>query len=355
MNNKAFAPHRLLMKAVLAAVLASSTLPAHASHHFEVAIARTNTAISQLDNYVFQAASPGRTVIIMNVNSSPRHGATFSPNALYNIHVALDDKFKEGHTFSFQFRDGQVMAYLSDNPNGRVGETGVDIGKGKVGGSVNLKDKIELWTGIIKDPFYGNSSGLGAYSAQLKAGKYDPQVWKSASGTNIFKDQECGAIVLEIPNEMLGKNIKVFMTTALKENGKWSQVQYSANPLLSHVMYFEDEAVRVEHDRSRPNTQSVLKNFVSASTARASGIAQTQAQPFAYGDKVADALIPDVLNYEAGSKAGYSADVRNGRYLDDDAMSAMLTLLIGKPTDQAIDNPKLYTDQFPYVIPSDKK
>lgn len=85
------------MKAVLAAVLASSTLPAHASHHFEVAIARTNTAISQLDNYVFQAASPGRTVIIMNVNSSPRHGATFSPNALYNIHVALDDKFKEGH------------------------------------------------------------------------------------------------------------------------------------------------------------------------------------------------------------------------------------------------------------------
>lgn len=145
------------------------------------------------------------------------------------------------------------------------------------------------------------------------------------------------------------------MTTALKENGKWSQVQYSANPLLSHVMYFEDEAVRVEHDRSRPNTQSVLKNFVSASTARASGIAQTQAQPFAYGDKVADALIPDVLNYEVGSKAGYSADVRNGRYLDDDAMSAMLTLLIGKPTDQAIDNPKLYTDQFPYVIPSDKK
>jgi hypothetical protein len=45
--------------------------------------------------------------------------------------------------------------------------------------------------------------------------------------------------VLEVPNSMLGKTIRTFMTTAVDNKGTWTQVQYSANPLLSHITLFE--------------------------------------------------------------------------------------------------------------------
>ncbi|HEY4081565.1 MAG TPA: hypothetical protein VGM81_12800 [Burkholderiaceae bacterium] len=354
---KRFSPPVLASLALAAAALLCT--PAFASHHFETAIVLKQTALNQLDNFVFQSSRPGYTAFVMTVNSAPKAGpgGVFAQDALYNIHVAKDAGIKAGYTFSLAFSADQFSVYELDEANGAVGAMGRKIGSVAIGNKEGASfDGIKVWAGAIKDPFYGNSPGLHVFRDQLEKGIFEPGVWKSVQGANIFNGRSAGAIVVEVPNSLLGTDVKVFMTTALKDAaGHWTQVQYSANPLFSHAMLYAMESLKTEHDRSRPGMDDDLRNIVAASATRASTLAKSQADPLAYGDKVARMLMPDVLSYKIGSKAEFSNTRRNGRALDDDAMSAMLTLLIGAPTDQAIANPKLYTAEFPYVMPVELK
>jgi len=330
---------------------------ASASHHFETSVVRKASALNQLDNYVFESARPGYTVLVMSVNSAPKTGAggVFAENALYNIHVANDDKFSAGHTFSLAFEGDHFTVFESDAPNAAVGAVGQKVGAGSIGLSTESANGIRIWAGVAHDPFYGNSPGIGLFRTKLDSGVYDAQAWTAAKGANIFSGRLSAIIVLEVPNSMLGGDIKVFMTTAVKVGEQWEQVQYSANPLLSHAFLFESETLKSQYDHSRPDNQTETKHYIAARVARAAGLGKTQPDPFAYGDKVADMLIPDVIHYKTGTKAEFSTRVRNGRAIDDDAMSAMLSLWCGALIDQAIANPKLYSANFPYVLPAQLK
>ncbi|MEJ5072788.1 DUF4331 family protein [Enterobacter ludwigii] len=343
-------------KAMLAVIIPTLMLSplAIASHHFESAQSIQTPSLNQLDNFVFPSATVGYTALVMTVNNSPKAGTggVFNPDALYNIHIAESADYKQGKTFTFKFdNQGNVIVYLENTADSPVGATDEMLGKGEANQSVTLSNGIKIWTGAAQDPFTGNSPGLHRFRNDLAQGKYDPSIWTSTQGKNIFAARNCGAIVLEVPNKLLADNISVYMTTDYRSDKTWKQVQYSANPLFSHTMLFENAALKREHDESRPQNSEDMKNFVSARTARASGLAHSQADPFAYGDKVANLLVPDVLTYKVGEKAVFSAEKRNGRSLDDDAMSAMLSLLIGQPTDQAVASLKRYRHDFPYVIP----
>jgi hypothetical protein len=61
---------------------------------------RQTPALYQLDNFVFQSARPNHTAFVMSVNSAPKSGpdGIFANGALYNIHVANDEKFKTGRS-----------------------------------------------------------------------------------------------------------------------------------------------------------------------------------------------------------------------------------------------------------------
>ncbi|MDX6021103.1 DUF4331 family protein [Scandinavium sp. V105_16] len=343
-------------KASLAVILSTMVLSplAVASHHFENAQSIQTPTLNQLDNFVFPSSTAGYTTLVMTVNNAPTIGAggVFNPDALYNIHIAESADYKQGKTFTFKFdKQGNVTVYQQNTADSPVGATGEMLGKGAAHQGVMLGNGLKIWTGAAQDPFTGNSPGLHQFRKDLAQGKYDPTVWKSTQGKNIFAARNCGAIVLDVPNKLLAAKISVYMTTDFHSNNVWKQVQYSANPLFSHIMLFENAALKREHDESRPQNSDDMKNFVSARTARASAMAHSQAAPFVYGDKVAKMLVPDVLTYQVGEKAVFSAEKRNGRSLDDDAMSAMLSLLIGQPTDQAVASLKRYSQDFPYVIP----
>ncbi|WP_120509769.1 DUF4331 family protein [Rahnella bruchi] len=349
---------KLYVKTMFYGTLLACSGNAFASHHFESAAVLQDATINQLDNYVFQSSRADSTSFIMDINPSPNDlpGGVFKPGALYNIHISDDAKFKTGHTFSLIFDDkGGYTVYEVSSPNAPVGTKGEEIGKGGMSQSSQLSNGVKVWAGVVKDPFFGNSPGLHILRQQLAKGTYDPNLWTSVKGKNIFTGRKCGAIVLDIPNKMLGKRIEVFMTTAVENDKNWRQVQYSALPLFSHSMLFENEALKKEHNKSRPDNSEDMKNFVSARTARASSFAHSQKEPQVYGDKVANMLVPDVITYNVGTPAKFSASSINGRSLSDDAMSEMLTLLLGQPTDQHIKNQKLYMKDFPYLIPSSLK
>lgn len=90
--------------------------------------------------------------------------APSQPKGLYNIHVANDDSYKRGHTFSFRFQGAdRFTLYQSDAPNEAVGTIGTKIGEGSVGKAIELKNGIKVWTGVVKDPFYGKARPALAY------------------------------------------------------------------------------------------------------------------------------------------------------------------------------------------------
>lgn len=338
----------------IAIALLFTAFTASASHHFESAEAIKVPSLNQLDNYIFQSSRPDSTAMVMTFNHSPKAGinGVYNTSALYNIHIAEDDSFRKGYTYSFRFdNDGNYTVYRLDEPNDVVGKKGQEIGKGSAGKPLTLADGVQVWTGVAKDPFFGNSPGLHEFRKELAEGKYDPAVWTKSQGKNIFTGRKCVAIVLDIPNKQLGKTVKVFMTTATKADKSWQQVQYSAIPLFSHTMLFENEALKREHDQSRPENSQDMKAFISARTLRTSTLAHSQKDPVAYADKVADMLVPDVITYNIGTPASFSASKINGRKMSDDAMSEMLTLLTGQPTSQAITDQQIYSPTFPYVIP----
>ena len=349
---------RAILSGNIALAWLFTSLTVSASHHFESAQAIKVPSLNQLDNYIFQSSRPDSTAMVMTFNHSPKAGlnGVYNTSALYNIHIAEDDSFRKGYTYSFQFdNDGNYTVYSLDEPDAAVGKKGSELGEGSAGKPLILADGVQIWTGIVKDPFFGNSPGLHVFRKELAEGKYDPAVWTKSQGKNIFTGRNCVAIVLDIPNKQLGKTVKVFMTTAMKAGNSWQQVQYSAIPLFSHTMLFENEALKREHDLSRPENSHDMKAFVSARTMRTSALAHSQKDPVVYSDKVADMLVPDVITYNVGTPASFSASKINGRKMSDDAMSEMLTLLTGQPTSQAITDQKIYSATFPYVIPTSLK
>jgi len=337
----------------------SFSLPttALASHHFEGAAYLMDSRYAQVDNFIFQSERPNHTAIVMNVNYAPQEGenGTFSPDAIYNIHLSFDKTFTKGITFNVKFDNNKYYLYKLNEPNAAPGTLGAEIGNGIIGKPSEFKDGIKSFAGIIEDPFFGNSTALGKFRAQNQKGIYDPKVWSSVDG-NVFKTRIVGSIVLDIPNSMLEKNVYAFFTTDKNENNQWKQVQYSAIPLVSHSLFFADNEIKMKHDQSRPNDDNkLISNIISSNILRNAILAKSQDNPVAYADKTTNIFVPDVIPYKVGTQAKFSEKDINGRSLEDDAMSAVLTLIIGKETDQAIANTKKFTKNFPYVIKHDFK
>lgn len=327
---------------------------AFASNHFETALVRNTPDLSIADMYVFANKAKDHTVFIIDVNfkPDPKSGSLYHDGALYNIHVSKNDEYTSGMTLSFSFDGSKGKAYLLDQPNADVGAIGAEIGALTVGEEAVFDNGIRVWTGLAKDPFFGNSPGIGVWRAQQAKGFYDPEVWTKASGTNIFAGRNCAPIVVEVPNSMLGdKEIRVFSTSAYKANDVWEQVQYVAWPLVPHSLLFESDLLKSAYARTRPTTQEEFRSVMTARIARSVAFADSQEDPFAYADKTVGLFIPNVQKYTPGTEAAFTIDTRNGRPLDDDAMSVIMSLVIGEPTDQAVKNMELYTDSFPYVLP----
>ncbi|MFC5607361.1 hypothetical protein ACFPRE_11175 [Variovorax soli] len=344
---------RVLLASGLTACASLVPRFAVASHHFEVAAVRSNPKLGLTDLYVFNAPGNASTVFILDANFLPKPGEDLLDRAaVYNIHCATDDSFKAGLTWNFVNQGDHIACLQMDEANGAVGAKGRELGRLTPGKEAKLPGGIRAWVGRAKDPFFGNSPGLGAFRAQLAQGKYDPEVWAKASGTNIFLGRTCCPLVLEVPNAMLGKKVSAFGTVAVKDGSGWKQVQYMGKPLMAHSMLFEDEDLKAAFDASRPDKQKEFHNFFSARIARSAHFAASRPDPFAYGDEMASRLLPDVIRYEVGTEAAFVAANPNGRKLSDDGMSTSLTWLIGKPTSQHLKDPVNYTGTFPFVIPA---
>ena len=75
----------------------------------------------------------------------------------------------------------------------------------------------------------------------------------------------------------------------------------------------------------------------------------TTASPEAYGQAVADLLLPDMLHYRLGTQASFSFATRNGRRLTDDVTDVVLSLLVNSPLSDHVGYDGRIQPQFPYM------
>lgn len=347
-----------LIIALVATALAYTCLTSgvYAAGHFISGLQGKYPAYDLNDTYVFQSSNEGYTTVISSTNpstpgsgSSPA-GVVFGNDGLYNVHLAQDVEFKTGMTLVFDFEGDHIEVRKIDAPNAAIGEKGALLGRGKVGKIVSLPGAIRIWTGRGKDPFFGNGVGLGKFNAAKQKGDFAPALFKQDG--DLFGGATASFIVVDIPNQMLGDEVKVFTTTSVKHKGEWAQVDRHANVLFPYVFLSDTPAVNEDHDQRRPDLdvqerrQAIVHNVFWAVSV--SGAKQGNAAD--YANKIADMVMPDVLTYKPGTKASYAVDGLNGRPLNHDAMNTVLELMTGTAIDDYADDAKRYTSEFPYII-----
>jgi len=223
----------------------------------------------------------------------------------------------------------------------------------KLGQASTLDNGIHIWAGAARDLFVGNSAGLLKFRAELREGKYDEATFDNA--VDLFQGFNSSVIVVEVPNSMLPSTIQVFATSAMPLSGKWIQVNRLANPLLTHLFLMGDENTSLEHVAHRPNEDNRRLLWVASTIARTVTLAESKKHPFAYADSMAARLLPDMIQYEVGSKAHYGVDKFNGRPTTDDAMDTALSICAGKSVTDNANTFDRHPKGFPYVVPISTK
>jgi hypothetical protein len=309
------------------------------SHHIDSAAAREDGRVDLCDLFVFDGADPQTTVMIMTVNPDAGRSSpiTFHPQAIYGFHVDTDHDAVEDVSFRVSFgtpsADGvQTVAIRraegSEAPLEAAGEL---LAEGRVGDTLSLPGGGRVWTGLAGDPFFGNGIGLGAFMQALMVEKrFDPTAF--AVGGNLFARRNVTGIVLEVLTATLGAgSIGVWQTTSLHDHEARAQINREANPMMPYL-FIVDEQLRDAYNSGHPRHDVALLNEpISAWISRIVTLAGTAQDAEAYGHRVADMLLPDMLTYRLGTPANYGFAGRNGRRLGDDAMSVLLSLAANQP------------------------
>ena len=212
--------YKKILVGAAAVLIASSFISrVSASGHFIAGLQDQYSVYDLNDTYVFESSEKGYTSFISSANPSTPGSAQspanviFGGQGLYNLHIARDEKFESGMTFVFSFDGQDVRVYKIEAPNVSVGEKGEQIGHGKIGKTIKLPDGIRVWTGRGEEPFFGNGVGLKKFNMAKRGDKFSPEIF--AEDKDLFIGATASFIVVDIPNKLLGDQVKVFTTTSV--------------------------------------------------------------------------------------------------------------------------------------------
>ena len=332
------------------------------SHHFDTPTAREDPRINVCDFYLFQGR-PGSTVMALTVNPNAGVEApeSFRDEAIYAFRFDLDDDALEELTFKVRF--GEVVHASGDEhrhvqrfevsratgANATKGPDGDLIVTGATGEIVDTGDGVKAFAGTTPDLFAGDSVALGAFrSALFDRGEFHPDAFLGRQ--NFFDKRKVCAIVLELPNKMIGTGlVRAWATASLHGHAPEVQVSRWGLPLITN-MFMPDMAMREDFNRAGPADDLARFGGQIASVAeKLSALAGTAPDPKVYGARLAERLLPAMLPYRLDTPASFDFVGFNGRGPADDVMDVMLTLIGNTPLSDGLkpDPSKMRAD-FPY-------
>jgi hypothetical protein len=138
------------------------------------------------------------------------------------------------------------------------------------------------------------------------------------------------AIVLEVPNELIGKgNIHARATVSLYGHSPEMQVSRWGLPLITHLFLNDpsDQEVKERFNTSVPSEDvASFSGHIADFTQKVTTYAASVMNPEEYGKQMVARLCPTTLPYDLGTQAAFDLAGFNGRPLCDDVMDVMLTL-----------------------------
>jgi hypothetical protein len=283
------------------------------------------------DLYVFEGSNASKTVIA--VSTHPAAGAIaplkYAPDIKYVVNVDTDGDAIQDIAYVWRFRSGsgarQPVSLKRYEGTGAKSLTGgasiVSFRDGVKTGDVRTAAKHKVFAGLRSDPFFFD---LDAFLNDVLGAGGDRHFCDQDGGTagiDFFEALNVNAVVLEVPDGLLGQNIGVWATTI----GGDGQIDRMGRPAINTVINSGADknafnAGRPRDDRAvfGDNARAVLSTF---SALDVEGVYAAEAL-----DTLVSVLLPDLLTYDTATTA---AGPLNGRALADDVIDAELNIVTG--------------------------
>jgi hypothetical protein len=315
------------------------------SHHFDTKLAREDPSLNVCDLYLFEGA-PGTTVMVMMVN--PDAGLS-APDALhveglYAFRFDLNDDAREELAFKFSFGpprhgEGNEHVHIQEfQVRKAVGEAATHGVAGELliegeTGKVHRRGGVRVYVGLAPELFAGDAFALHAFLAAFyKEKRFDGDAF--AHRQNFFAKRNVVALVLEVPNEVIGQGkIHAWATVSLYGHAPEMQVSRWGLPLITHLFLNDpsDQGMKELFNTSVPSDDVArFSGPIGEFAQKMATYAGSVVNPAEYGKQVARRLCPVRLPYELGTPAAFDQAGFNGRALGDDVMDVMLTLASNK-------------------------
>jgi hypothetical protein len=288
---------------------------------------------------------------------------TFRDEGLYAFRFDLNGDAREELTFKFRFgdprhadgdehrhvQDYQVrMASGEDALHGLGGELLIE---GETGALLG-RSSVRAYAGLAPDLFAGDAAALhGFMTAFYKEQRYNPEAFLNRR--NFFANRNVSAIVLEVPNRLIGEGtIRAWATASLVGHAPEIQVSRWGLPMITHI-FLSDHGqgdLKESFNRSLPSDDVArfagpIAQFVQKMTTYANASGNSAE----LGKRIAGVLCPATLPYKIGTFASFDYTGFNGRALGDDVMDVMLTLAANQALADGVAPDRSRTrSEFPY-------
>jgi hypothetical protein len=326
------------------------------SNHYSAANLRfpgDDARLDFTDLFVFRTpGEPGRTTLVMDVNpyttgisAMPPFlmKSEFHPDGVYRINVDNDGDAHADVAFTFtfsEFRDGAQTCTVhhaggdqarQPEPAGDVLIRDTPVGFGDAAQPVQA-GPARLFVGVRSDPFFADADG-----------SFHGFRW---TGQDAFANRNVLAIVLEVPDDLLGPGpaIGVWASVSVRRDGGLVQVDRGGHPTINPFVNPNDVKDRFNVRQPADDVAHYLEPW-SRLLQDKGGYTPEEARA------VALIVLPDILRYDRDRPAAYP----NGRALDDDAFSARFAWLSnGKIPPQGLKPHDDITADFPHLGPPNR-
>jgi hypothetical protein len=338
------------------------------SHHFDTQFATGDPRLNVADAYLFDAA-PDRTVMVMTCSTDAGLSApaAFHPGALYEFRFDTTGNGCDDTGFQLRFTNPIERADQGPRQEFTVHYViGADLdvdpaqhiaGKQLFSAKLNNPSRagvIDGFAGLVGDMWAADPL---AVSTMLNDFYLDRRFEETASANrrNLSARRNAMAIVLEVPNALIGDGqVTMWSSISLYGHSTKAQVSRFGLPLFTHIILSSWRQPLIErYNQVGPQHDTELfaepvRHFVADFSALA-GLGRIS-KPYAAG--VAAKLIPTVLPHTLGSPAMFTTETINGHPLRADAFDVMVSLAAGRSLRGGVapDTSRLL-DVFPYYSP----
>jgi hypothetical protein len=271
------------------------------------------------DVYAFPGNNEKRTVIA--VTTHPAAGAIapleYATDVKYTIKIDRNGDAQADAQYTAVFGEPKMNGRQPYKVVWRSGNRQRPVAHGTTGTVSDVRGGGKVFAGLRSDPFFFD---LAAFQGSVLG--TGTRAFCDGDEVDFFAELNTNAIVLQVPDKALGRNIGVWAVTTTDEGDR---IDRMGRPAINTVFNSGDDKNRynqgqpaTDFERFSDNVRGVLKTFSALDSEGAYTNAQTRT--------LAQVLLPDVVTYDTRTDA---AGPLNGRALTDDVIDAELNIVTG--------------------------